>query len=162
MPTLPTSLLPALWWVAVSTVAATQALAAESTADGVSLPEGAVETLVSPAPHDPVSPLAASSQTTEASMSTTLTSPPIPDAHELTTEVVEADDSSIAETAQAFAESELVFVRGLSNAPFLPGALLGSDYYDDAMVSEEARPPTSRVSNIRPPLRVSKQECRFY
>ena len=53
---LPTSLLPALWWVAASTVAATQALAAESTADGVSLSKGAVETVVTPAPHDPVSP----------------------------------------------------------------------------------------------------------
>ena len=42
LPTLPTSLLPALWWVAVSTVAATQALAAESTADGVLLSTGAV------------------------------------------------------------------------------------------------------------------------
>jgi hypothetical protein len=138
---LPTSLLPALWWVAVSTVAATQTLAAESTADGVLLSKGAAETVVTPAPHDPVSPAAAESQTAEASLSTTLASPPVPDTQELTTEVVEADDSSIAETAQAFAESELVFVRGLSNAPFLPVALLGSDYYDDAMVSEEGATP---------------------
>lgn len=138
---LPTSLLPALWWVAVSTVAATQALAAERTADGVLLSKGAVETVVTPAPHDPVSPEAAESQTTEASLSTTLASPPVPDTQELTTEVVEADDSSIAETAQAFAESELVFMRGLSNVPFLPVALLGSDYYDDAMVSEEGATP---------------------
>ena len=144
LPTLPTSLLPALWWVAASTVAATQALAAESTADGVSLPEGAVETRVTPAQHDPVSPGVAESETTEAtetSMDTVLASPLIPDAQELTTEVVEANDSSLAETAQAFAESELVFVRGLSNAPFLPVALLGSDYYDDAMVSEEGATP---------------------
>ena len=138
---LPTSLLPALWWVAVSTVAATQALAADNTADGVLLSEGAVETVVTPAPHDPASPAAAESQTTEASLSTTLASPPVPDTQELTTEVVEADPSSIAETAQAFAASELVFVRGLSNAPFLPVALLGSDYYDDAMVSEEGATP---------------------
>lgn len=141
LPTLPTSLLPALWWVAVSTVAATQALAADNTADGVLLSEGAVETVVTPAPHDPVSPAAAESQTTEASLTTTLASPPVPDTQELTTEVVEADDSSIAETAQAFAESELVFMRGLSNVPFLPVALLGSDYYDDAMVSEEGATP---------------------
>ena len=141
LPTLPTSLLPALWWVAVSTVAATQALAAESTADGVLLSTGAVERVVTAAPRDPTSPALAESQTTEASLSTTLALPPVSDAQELTTEVVEADDSSIAETAQAFAESELVFVRGLSNAPFLPVALLGSDYYDDAMVSEEGATP---------------------
>jgi hypothetical protein len=141
LPTLPTSLLSALWWVAVSTVAATQTLAAERTADGVLLSEGAEETVVTPAPQDPVSPLAAKSQASEASLSTALASPPVPDTQELTTEVVEADDSSIAETAQAFAESELVFVRGLSNAPFLPVALLGSDYYDDAMVSEEGATP---------------------
>jgi hypothetical protein len=125
-------------------VAATQALAAESTADGVSLPEGAVETLVTPAQHDPVSPGVAESETTETtetSMDTVLASPPFPDTQELTTEVVEANDSSLAETAQAFAESELVFVRGLSNAPFLPVALLSTDYYDDAMVSEEGATP---------------------
>ena len=34
-----------------------------------------------------------------------------------------------------------MFVRGLSNAAFLPVALLGSDYYDDAMVSEEGATP---------------------
>ena len=138
---LPTSLLPALWWVAVSTVAATQTLAAERTADGVLLSEGTKETVVMPALHDPVSPGVAESETTETSMNTALASPPIAGTQELTTEVVVADDSAIAQTAQAFAESELVFVRGLSNAPFLPVALLGSDYYDDAMVSEEGATP---------------------
>mgnify|MGYP001215798805 FL=1 len=140
-----TLLLLALWWIIASTLsvalAATQALAAVTTADEASLPEGGIETLDAPALHDPVSPAVAERQTAEAPTNTTLASPPIPDAHELTTEVVEADDNIIARAAQAFAESELVFVRGLSNAAFLPVALLGSDYYDDAMVSEEGATP---------------------
>ena len=141
MPTLPTSLLSALWWVAVSTVAATQALGAGGAANEALLPEGEVETLVTAAPEDSVSPLAAGSQATGAATNITLASVPISEADELTTEVVEADDNIIAQAAQAFAESELVFVRGLSNAAFLPVALLGSDYYDDAMVSEEGATP---------------------
>ena len=141
MPTLPTSLLSAFWWVAVSTVAATQALAAGGTANEALLPEGEIETLVTAAPEDSVLPLAADSQATEAATNSTLASVPISEADELTTEVVEADDNIIARAAQAFAESELVFVRGLSNAAFLPVALLGSDYYDDAMVSEEGATP---------------------
>ena len=145
LPKPPTLFLPALWWIVASTLsvalAATQALAAESISDKASLPEGGIETLVAPALHDPVSLAAAERQAAEAPTNTALASPPIPDAHELTTEVVEADDSFIAQAAQAFAESELVFVRGLSNAAFLPVALLGSDYYDDAMVSEEGATP---------------------
>ena len=145
LPTPPNMLLLALWWVVASTLsaalAATQALAAESTADEASILGGGIETLVVPALHDPISLAVAKSQTAEAPTNTTLASPPIPDAHELATEVVEADDNIIAQAAQAFAESELVFVRGLSNAAFLPVALLGSDYYDDAMVSEEGATP---------------------
>ena len=145
LPKPPTLLLPALWWIVASTLsaalAATQALAAESIADEASLPEGGIETLVLPLFTIRVSLAVAERQTTEASTNITLASPPIPDAHELTTEVVEADDNIIAQAAQAFAESELVFVRGLSNAAFLPVALLGSDYYDDAMVSEEGATP---------------------
>ena len=145
LPTPPNMLLLALWWVVASTLsaalAATQALAAESIADEASILGGGIETLVVPALHDPISLAVAKSQTAEAPTNTTLASPPIPDAHELATEVVEADDNIIAQAAQAFAESELVFVRGLSNAAFLPVALLGSDYYDDAMVSEEGATP---------------------
>jgi hypothetical protein len=138
-------LLPALWWIVASTLsvalAATQALGAGSAANEALLPEGEVETLVTAAPEDSVSPLAAGSQATGAATNITLASVPISEADELTTEVVEADDNIIAQAAQAFAESELVFVRGLSNAAFLPVALLGSDYYDDAMVSEEGATP---------------------
>jgi hypothetical protein len=138
-------LLPALWWIVASTLsvalAATQALGAGSAANEALLPEGEVETLVTAAPRDSVSPLAAGSQATGAATNITLASVPISEADELTTEVVEADDNIIAQAAQAFAESELVFVRGLSNAAFLPVALLGSDYYDDAMVSEEGATP---------------------
>ena len=145
LPTPPNMLLLALWWVVASTLsaalAATQALAAESTADEASILGGGIETLVVPALHDPISLAVAKSQTAEAPTNTTLASPPIPDAHELATEVVAADDNIIAQAAQAFAESELVFVRGLSNAAFLPVALVGSDYYDDAMVSEEGATP---------------------
>jgi hypothetical protein len=138
-------LLPALWWIVASTLsvalAATQALGAGGAANEALLPEGEVETLVTAAPGDSVSPLAAGSQATGAATNITLASVPISEADELTTEVVEADDNIIAQAAQAFAESELVFVRGLSNAAFLPVALLGSDYYDDAMVSEEGATP---------------------
>jgi hypothetical protein len=138
-------LLPALWWIVASTLsvalAATQALGAGGAANEALLPEGEVETLVTAAPEDSVSPLAAGSQATGAATNITLASVPISEADELTTEVVEADDNIIAQAAQAFAESELVFVRGLSNAAFLPVALLGSDYYDDAMVSEEGATP---------------------
>ena len=54
----------------------------------------------------------------------------------LTSEVVPPEESLIERSARAFTESDLVFVRGLSNAPFLPVAFLGNTYYGDAMVSE--------------------------
>ena len=141
LPTPRAYLLLILWLVAAPALTATQLLANAGTADVISLPERAVETRVTPAPNDRASLAVAASQTTEEPLTTTLASPPSPDDHELTTEVVEADGNIIAQAAQAFAESELVFVRGLNNAPFLPVALLGSDYYDQAMVSEEGATP---------------------
>ena len=59
----------------------------------------------------------------------------------LTSEVVPPEESLIERSARAFTESDLVFVRGLSNAPFLPVAFLGNTYYGDAMVSEEGATP---------------------
>ena len=59
----------------------------------------------------------------------------------LTSEVVPPDEGFIERSARAFTESDLVFVRGLSNAPFLPVAFLGNTYYGDAMVSEEGATP---------------------
>ena len=59
----------------------------------------------------------------------------------LTSEVVTPDEGFIERSARAFTESDLVFVRGLSNAPFLPVAFLGNTYYGDAMVSEEGATP---------------------
>ena len=59
----------------------------------------------------------------------------------LTSEPVPPEESFIERSARAFNESDLVFVRGLSNAPFLPVALLGNTHYGDAMVSEEGATP---------------------
>ena len=59
----------------------------------------------------------------------------------LTSEPVPPEESFIERSARAFNESDLVFVRGLSNAPFLPVAFLGNTYYGDAMVSEEGATP---------------------
>ena len=59
----------------------------------------------------------------------------------LTSEVVPPEESLIERSARAFTESDLVFVRGLSNAPFLPVAVLGNTQYGDAMVSEEGATP---------------------
>jgi len=59
----------------------------------------------------------------------------------LTSEVVPPEESFIERSARAFTESDLVFVRGLSNAPFLPVAFLGNTHYGDAMVSEEGATP---------------------
>jgi hypothetical protein len=59
----------------------------------------------------------------------------------LTSEAVPPEESLIERSARAFTESELVFVRGLNNAPFLPVAFLGNTYYGDAMVSEEGATP---------------------
>ncbi len=63
------------------------------------------------------------------------------DADILTSEAVSPEESFIERSARAFNESELVFVRGLSNAPFLPVAFLGNTNYGDAMVSEEGATP---------------------
>ena len=63
------------------------------------------------------------------------------DADILTSEAVSPEESFIERSARAFNESELVFVRGLSNAPFLPVAFLGNTNYGDAMVSEESATP---------------------
>ena len=59
----------------------------------------------------------------------------------LTSEAVPPEESLIERSARAFNESDLVFVRGLSNAPFLPVAFLGNTHYGDAMVSEEGATP---------------------
>ena len=59
----------------------------------------------------------------------------------LTSQVVEAEEGYVERSARAFTESDLVFVRGLSNAPFLPVAFLGNTHYGDAMVSEEGATP---------------------
>ena len=59
----------------------------------------------------------------------------------LTSEVVPPEESFIERSARAFTESELVFVRGFSNAPFLPVTMLGNTHYGDAMVSEEGATP---------------------
>ena len=59
----------------------------------------------------------------------------------LTSEVVPPEDGFIQRAARAFTESDLVFARSFSNAPFLPVAFLGSSHYGDAMVSEEGATP---------------------
>ena len=59
----------------------------------------------------------------------------------LTSEAVPPEEGFIERNARAFNESDLVFVRGLSNAPFLPVAFLGNTHYGDAMVSEEGATP---------------------
>ena len=59
----------------------------------------------------------------------------------LTSEAVPPEEGFIERNARAFTESDLVFVRGLSNAPFLPVAFLGNTHYGDAMVSEEGATP---------------------
>ena len=67
----------------------------------------------------------------------------------LTSEAVPPEEGAILSKARAFAarkakefdESDLVFARGFSNAPFLPAAFLGSTHYGDATVSEEGATP---------------------
>ena len=59
----------------------------------------------------------------------------------LTSEAVPPEESLIERAARAFTESDLVFARGFSNAPFLPVAFLGNTHYGDAMVSEEGATP---------------------
>lgn len=59
----------------------------------------------------------------------------------LISEAVTPDENLVQRAARAFDESELVFVRGLNNAPFLPVAFLGNTHYGEAMVSEEGATP---------------------
>ena len=59
----------------------------------------------------------------------------------LTSEVVPPEENFIERAARAFTESDLVFARSFSNAPFLPVAFLGGTYYGDATVSEEGARP---------------------
>ena len=59
----------------------------------------------------------------------------------LTSEVVPLEEGFIECAARAFTESDLVFARSFSNAPFLPVAFLGGTHYGDATVSEEGATP---------------------
>jgi hypothetical protein len=59
----------------------------------------------------------------------------------LTSEAVPPEEGFVERAARAFTESDLVFARGLSNAPFLPVAFLGNTHYGDATVSEEGATP---------------------
>ena len=59
----------------------------------------------------------------------------------LTSEVVPPEEGFIERAARAFTESDLVFARSFSNAPFLPVAFLGGTHYGDATVSEEGATP---------------------
>ena len=52
-------------------------------------------------------------------------------------EVVPPEEGFIERAARAFTDSDLVFARSFSNAPFLPVAFLGGTHYGDATVSEE-------------------------
>ena len=52
----------------------------------------------------------------------------------LISEAVTPDENLVQRAATAFDESELVFVRGLNNAPFLPVAFLGNTHYGEATV----------------------------
>jgi len=59
----------------------------------------------------------------------------------LTSEVVPPEENFIERAARAFTESDLVFARSFSNAPFLPVAFLGGTHYGDATVTEEGATP---------------------
>ena len=61
----------------------------------------------------------------------------------LTSEPVPPEEGFVERAARAFTESDLVFARGFSNAPFLPVAFLGNTHYGDATVSEGATPETA-------------------
>ncbi|MCH1611042.1 MAG: hypothetical protein L7S53_07025, partial [Luminiphilus sp.] len=67
----------------------------------------------------------------------------------LISEVVPPDERFIDRAKLAFEESELVFVRSLNNAPFLPVAFLGNTHYGDAMVSEEGGTPDTAGKRYR-------------
>ena len=67
----------------------------------------------------------------------------------LTSEVVPPEEGLVERTARAFSESDLVFARGFSNAPFLPVAFLGNTHYGDAMVGEEGATPETAGTRYR-------------
>jgi len=66
----------------------------------------------------------------------------------LISEVVPPEEGFIERAARAFTESDLVFARSFSNAPFLPVAFLGGTHYGDATVSEEAPRLRPRAGSI--------------
>ena len=67
----------------------------------------------------------------------------------LTSEAVPPEEGFVARAARAFTESDLVFARGFSNAPFLPVAFLGNTHYGDATVSEEGATPETAGTRYR-------------
>jgi hypothetical protein len=67
----------------------------------------------------------------------------------LTSEVVPPEEGFIERAARAFTESDLVFARSFSNAPFLPAAFLGGTHYGDATVSEEGATPETAGRKYR-------------
>ena len=67
----------------------------------------------------------------------------------LTSEVVPPEEGFIERAARAFTESDLVFARSFSNAPFLPVAFLGGTHYGDATVSEEGATPETAGRKYR-------------
>jgi len=67
----------------------------------------------------------------------------------LISEVVPPEEGFIERAARAFTESDLVFARNFSNAPFLPVAFLGGTHYGDATVSEEGATPETAGRKYR-------------
>lgn len=67
----------------------------------------------------------------------------------LTSESVAPEEGFVERAARAFTESDLVFARGFSNAPFLPVAFLGNTHYGDATVSEEGATPETAGTRYR-------------
>jgi len=67
----------------------------------------------------------------------------------LNSEVVLPEEGFIERAARAFTESDLVFARSFSNAPFLPVAFLGGTHYGDATVSEEGATPETAGRKYR-------------
>ena len=67
----------------------------------------------------------------------------------LTSESVAPEEGFVERAARAFTESDLVFARGFSNAPFLPVAFLGNTHYGDATVSEEGATPETVGTRYR-------------
>ena len=52
----------------------------------------------------------------------------------LTSEAVPPEEGFVDRAARAFTESDLVFARGFSNAPFLPVAFLGNTHYGLSLI----------------------------